>query len=88
MNLIEIALLLGKGFIFFLIAMGALAFFYPVRITIHPPQGLLLGVAFTSSFQDSEEQELLEDINYLFFSVHLLVGSIGIFVDLGLKDKE
>ena len=88
MNLIEIALLLGKGIVFFLIAMGIVTFFYPVRMSVHPPSGILLGVAFTSSFQDSEELQDLNEINFLFFSVHLIVGSIGIFVDLGLKDKE
>lgn len=88
MNLIEIVLLLGKGIVFFLIAMGLLTFFYPVRITIHPPQGILLGVAFTSSFQDNEELQEMNDLKFLFFSVHVLIGSIGIFVDLGIKDKE
>jgi len=80
MNIIGITEVLCKGLIFFLTIIGILTFLYPVKITVQPPHGVLLGVVFTSSYYDNDE---LENRKYVFISIHLLVGSIGVFIDLG-----
>jgi hypothetical protein len=80
MTVIELLLHSLNGFLYFLMGIGILTFFFPIKISVHPPQGILLGVGFTSSFSDEPQ---LEDIKYIFFSVHLILFSLGIFINLG-----
>ena len=80
MTVIELLFQAAHGFLYFLIGIGILTFFFPTKMSIHHPQGILLGVGFTSSF--SEEPQV-DNIHYLFFSIHLIFFSIGVFVNLG-----
>ena len=80
MTVIELLINVANGFLYFLIAIGVLTFFFPTKMSLHHPQGILLGVGFTSSFSENPQ---VEEIHYLFFSIHLLFFSLGVFVNLG-----
>ena len=85
MTVIELLIHAADGFLYFLIGIGILTFFFPTKMTIHPPQGILMGIGFTSSFS-SEPQ--VEEIHYLFFSIHLIFFSLGVFVNLGERKNK
>lgn len=85
MTVIELLIHAADGFLYFLIGVGILTFFFPTKMTIHPPQGILMGIGFTSSFS-SEPQ--VEEIHYLFFSIHLIFFSLGVFVNLGERKNK
>ena len=80
MTVIELLIHAANGFLYFLIGVGILTFFFPTKMSLHHPQGILMGIGFTSSFL-SEPQ--VEEIHYLFFSIHLIFFSLGVFVNLG-----
>jgi hypothetical protein len=80
MTVIELLFHAVDGFLYFLMAIGILTLFFPIKMSLHHPQGILLGIGFTSSF--SEEPQV-DNIHYLFFSIHLLFFSLGVFVNLG-----
>jgi hypothetical protein len=80
MTVIDLLIHAANGFLYFLIAVGILTFFFPTKMSLHHPQGVLLGVGITSSFSPNPQ---VTDIHYLFFSIHLLFFSIGVFVNLG-----
>jgi hypothetical protein len=68
-------------FTYFLIAIGISTFIFPVRMTLHPPTGILLGVAMTSSATNPQG-----DLRYVFFQIHIFLFSIGVFINLGMKE--
>lgn len=80
MTVIELLLYVVDGFLYFLMGVGILTLFFPVKMSLHHPQGILIGVGFTSSFT---EEPQVEEIHYLFFSIHLLFFSLGVFINLG-----
>jgi hypothetical protein len=82
MTVIDLLMHAANGFFYFLILIGISTLFYPVKMSLHHPQGILLGVGVTSSY--SEEPQI-EDIHYVFFSIHLIVFSLGLFINLGEK---
>ena len=82
MTVIDLLIYVANGFLYFLILIGVSTLFYPIKMSLHHPQGILLGIGFTSSY--SEEPQI-EEINYVFFSVHLIAFSLGIFINLGEK---
>lgn len=75
----------ANGFLYFLIGIGILTFFFPTKMSLHKPQGILLGVGFTSSFSENPQ---VDEIHYLFFSIHLLFFSLGVFVNLGERKNK
>ena len=75
----------ANGFLYFLIGIGILTFFFPTKMSLHKPQGSLLGVGFTSSFSENPQ---VDEIHYLFFSIHLLFFSLGVFVNLGERKNK
>ena len=81
MTIIELLIIMANGFLYFLMAVGAITLFFPVRMSIHPPSGILFGIAVTSSYWNQEET----DIKYIFFQAHLGLMSLGIFINLGYK---
>jgi hypothetical protein len=83
MTVIELLLYVANGFLYFLIGIGVLTFFFPTKMSLHHPQGILLGVGFTSSFSENPQ---VDTIHYLFFSIHLLFFSLGVFVNLGERN--
>ncbi len=82
MTVTDLLIYAANGFFYFLVLIGISTIFYPIKMSLHHPQGILLGIGFTSSY--SEEPQI-EEINYVFFSVHLIVFSLGIFINLGEK---
>jgi hypothetical protein len=80
MTVLELLFQTANGFLYFLMGIGILTFFFPTKMSLHHPQGVLIGVGFTSSFSEDPQ---VKDIHYLFFSIHLLFFSIGVFVNLG-----
>jgi hypothetical protein len=84
MTVIELLFHIINGFLCFLIGIGFLTFFFPTKMTLHPPQGILIGVGFTSSFSENPQ---VEEIHYLFFSIHLIFFSLGVFVNLGERQN-
>jgi hypothetical protein len=80
MTVIELLIHASNGFLYFLIAVGILTFFFPTKMSLHQPQGVLFGVGITSSFSPNPQ---VKNIHYIFFSIHLLFFSIGVFVNLG-----
>jgi hypothetical protein len=84
MTVIELLSYTANGFLYFLIGIGFLTFFFPTKMTLHPPQGILIGVGFTSSFSENPQ---VEEIHYLFFSIHLIFFSLGVFVNLGERQN-
>lgn len=80
MTVIELLLYVADGFLYFLMGIGILTLFFPVKMSLHHPQGILIGVGITSSFT---EEPQVEGIHYLFFSIHLLFFSLGVFINLG-----
>jgi len=75
----------ANGFLYFLIGIGILTFFFPTKMSLHKPQGILLGIGFTSSFSENPQ---VDEIHYLFFSIHLLFFSLGVFVNLGERKNR
>lgn len=70
------------GFIYFLLAIGLSTFFFPVRMTLHGFQGILVGIAYTSSLNNPNDGS---EVHYMFFQIHLLFFSLGVFINLGPK---
>ena len=83
MTVIDLLLYAAQGFLYFLVLIGILTFIFPVKMSLHHPQGLLLGIGFTSSFSENPQ---VDTIHYLFFSIHLLFFSLGVFVNLGERN--
>lgn len=83
MTLIDLLPYVADCFTYFLLFIGILTFLVPVRMTLHPPVGILLGVAVTSSATNPQG-----DVKYVFFQIHLLLFSIGVFANLGMKTEE
>tara|TARA_B110000971_G_scaffold191857_1_gene203754 strand:+ start:294 stop:545 length:252 start_codon:yes stop_codon:yes gene_type:complete len=82
MTIIELLIIVAHAFLYFLIAIGISTLLFPIKMSLHSPSGILLGIAFTTNmFEETDEPE----VAYLFFSVHLIFFSLGIFVNLGLK---
>tara|TARA_R110000772_G_scaffold78654_1_gene168729 strand:- start:31 stop:279 length:249 start_codon:yes stop_codon:yes gene_type:complete len=82
MTIIELLIHAAHGFLYFLVAIGFSTLLYPIKMSLHPPTGILLGMAFTTNmFEETEEPE----VRYLFFSIHLVFFSLGIFVNYGFK---
>ena len=80
MTVIELLLHAADGFTYFLMIIGLLTLFFPTKMSLHLPQGILLGVGFTSSFSENPQ---VEEIHFIFFSIHLIFFSLGVFVNLG-----
>jgi len=85
MTVLDLLLHTANGFLYFLIGIGILTFFFPTKMSLHKPQGILLGVGFTSSFSEKPQ---VDEIHYLFFSIHLLFFSLGVFVNLGERKEQ
>ena len=85
MTVLDLLLHTANGFLYFLIGIGVLTFFFPTKMSLHKPQGILLGVGFTSSFSEKPQ---VDEIHYLFFSIHLLFFSLGVFVNLGERKNQ
>lgn len=85
MTVLDLLLHIANGFLYFLIGVGILTFFFPTKMSLHNPQGILLGVGFTSSFSENPQ---VDEIHYLFFSIHLLFFSLGVFVNLGERKEQ
>lgn len=83
MKVIDLLPYIADGFTYFLLAIGISTFIFPVRMTLHPPAGILLGVAMTSSATNPQE-----NLKYIFFQIHLFIFSIGVFINLGIKEDE
>lgn len=83
MKVIELLPYAVDYFTYFLLFIGALTFIFPVRMTLHPPAGVLFGVAVTSSLTNPQG-----DLKYVFFQIHLFLFSMGVFVNLGMKTEE
>jgi hypothetical protein len=63
-----------KVLIGFLALIGLLTFFLPIKLSLHLiKNGLLLGINHVSS--DPKEQ-----IKYMFFQIHLILFSIGVYI--------
>lgn len=85
MTVIELLFYVVNGFVYFLMAIGVITFLFPTKMSIHSPQGVLLGVGITSSYGENPQ---VDGIHYLFFSIHLLFFSIGVFINLGERQDE
>lgn len=83
MQVIELLPYIVEYFTYFLLFIGALTFIFPVRMTLHPPIGVLFGFAVTSSVSNPQE-----NLKYVFFQIHFFLFSIGVFVNLGTKEEE
>jgi len=84
MTVIELLIHAVNGFLYFLMGVGILTLFFPTKMSLHPPQGIMLGIGFTSSFA---EEPQVEEIHYIFFSIHLIFFSLGVFVNLGERQN-
>ena len=82
MTLLELLIYIVNGFSYFLIGIGISTIFFPVKMSLHPPIGVLLGIAVSSSYWGEEEPI---EIEYVFFQIHLLFFSLGVFINLGEK---
>jgi hypothetical protein len=81
MQVIDLLSYAVNYFTYFLITIGISTFIFPVRMTLHPPAGILLGVAMTSSATNPQG-----DLRYVFFQIHIFLFSIGVFINLGMKE--
>jgi hypothetical protein len=70
------------GFTYFLIGIGISTFFFPVRMTLHGFHGILVGIAYTSSYNNPDDGS---EINYIFLQIHLIFFSLGVFINIGPK---
>lgn len=70
------------GFIYFLMGIGISTFFLPIKSSLIGFQGIMLGVGFTSSWRNKNDGS---EIHYLYFQIHLLIFSLGFFINLGPK---
>jgi ABC-type uncharacterized transport system permease subunit len=69
-----------KTFICFLALMGLLTFFLPIKLSLHLiKNGLLLGINHVYS-------EPKEQIKYIFFQIHLILFSIGIYIQFSSQE--
>jgi len=82
MTVIELLIYAANGFLYFLMAVGILTLFFPIKMSVTPPVGILLGVAVTSNTWNSHDEV---DINYVFFQIHLVFFALGVFINLGEK---
>ena len=85
LTVLDLLIYTANGFLYFLIGIGILTFFFPTKMSLHKPQGILLGIGFTSSFSENPQ---VDEIHYLFFSIHLLFFSLGVFVNLGERKNR
>ena len=59
----------------FFVIVGIIAFLFPIKLSLTlPKNGLLLGIVHVNSPPE-------EDIKYIYFQVHLILISIGIFIN-------
>jgi hypothetical protein len=58
----------------FFVIIGIIAFIFPIKLSLSlPKSGVLLGIVHVYS-------DPKEDIKYVFFQIHLILISIGVFI--------
>jgi hypothetical protein len=58
----------------FFIIIGIIAFIFPIKLSLSlPKNGVLLGIVHVYS-------DPKEDIKYIYFQIHLILISIGVFI--------
>jgi hypothetical protein len=58
----------------FFIIIGVIAFIFPIKLSLSlPKNGVLLGIVHVYS-------DPKEDIKYIYFQIHLILISIGVFI--------
>jgi hypothetical protein len=58
----------------FFVIIGIIAFIFPIKLSLSlPKNGVLLGIVHVYS-------DPKEDIKYVFFQIHLILISIGVFI--------
>lgn len=72
---------LAQILIIFFIIVGIIAFFFPIKLSFNfPKNGILLGIVHVYS-------DPKDEIKYIFFQFHLLLFSIGIFIQTDSKNR-